>query len=116
LPADAVKGAFLMSGIYDLYPAMLSSRGNYVNISTAQQADASAMRHLNRIGCPVAVCWAAADSPEFKRQSMILADALEGMGRLASRTVTFGNHFTEIKELSKPESELSRALYALMKI
>jgi arylformamidase len=116
LPADTVKGGFLMSGMYDLYPAMLSSRGKYVQITEAEQAEASAMRHLHRIACPVALCWAQVDSPEFRRQSMVFADSLEGLGKLASRTIAVANHFTEIKQLTKPDSPVSRALYALMKI
>lgn len=116
LPDDAVKGAFLMSGLYDLHPAMLSSRGQCVRISASEQAEASAMRHLDRVNCPVAICWATTDSPEFRRQSMVFADALDGMGRLASRTVAVANHFTEIKQLTKRDSPVSRALYALMEI
>ncbi|MGF7162440.1 arylformamidase [Rhodoligotrophos appendicifer] len=117
LPADTVKGALVMSGMYDLYPAMLSSRGRYVNITPAEQAAASAMRHLDRIACPVAVTWAVSESPEFRRQSMTFASALEGMGRLESRTEVFtANHFTEPRQLDRPDTQVSRALFNLMKI
>jgi arylformamidase len=57
------------------------------------------------------------DSPEFRRQSQVFAAALEGMGRLASRTEAFSaNHFEEPRQLEKPDSELSRALFSVMKI
>lgn len=117
LPADAIKGAFLMSGMYDLYPVTLSSRGKYMRLTPQEQAAASAMRHLDRVNCPVAVTWADLDSPEFKRQSMVFAQALQGMGRLASRTVVFAaNHFQEPQRLATPDSEVSRGLFSLMKI
>jgi arylformamidase len=117
LPADTIKGAFLMSGMYDLYPVMLSSRGKYVGLTAEEQAAASAMRHLDRVTCPVAIAWADLDSPEFKRQSQVFAQALQGMGRLASRTVVFAaNHFQEPQHLAKPDSELSGALLKLMGI
>jgi len=117
LPRDTVKGALLMSGMYDLYPAMLSARGKYVQITAQEQAAASAMRHLDQIACPVAVAWAISDSPEFRRQSSTFADALEGMGRLASRTPVFtANHFTEPRQLDTPDSPLSRVLFSLMNI
>ncbi len=117
LPADTLKGALLMSGMYELYPAMLSSRGKYVQISADELAAASAMRHLDRISCPVAVSWAVSDSPEFRRQSSTFADALEGMGRLASRTPLFtANHFTEPRQLDTPDSQLSRVLFSVMGI
>lgn len=117
LPADAIKGAFLMSGMYDLYPVMLSSRGQYVKITPQEQAAASVMRHLDQIRGPVAIAWADLDSPEFKRQSKVFASALQGMGRLASRTLAFAaNHFQEPQRLARPDSDMSKALFALMKI
>ncbi|RWH29310.1 MAG: alpha/beta hydrolase [Mesorhizobium sp.] len=33
LPADALKGGLLMSGMYDLYPVMLSSRSSYLHLT-----------------------------------------------------------------------------------
>jgi arylformamidase len=117
LPADTIKGALLMSGMYELYPAMLSSRGKYVQITPQEIDAASAMRHLRMVTCPVVVANGDRESPEFRRQSMVLADALQGMGRLAARTELFAtNHFQVPQRLSKPDSELSQTLYALMKI
>jgi arylformamidase len=117
LPADTIKGAMLMSGMYELYPAMLSSRGKYVQITPQEMDAASAMRHLRMVNCPVVVANGDRESPEFRRQSTVLADALQGMGRLEARIELFGtNHFQVPQLLSKPDSELSHLLYALMKI
>ena len=117
LPADTIKGAMLMSGMYELYPAMLSSRGKYVQITPQEIDAASAMRHLRMVNCPVVVANGDRESPEFRRQSTVLADALQGMGRLAARIELFAtNHFQVPQRLSKPDSELSQLLYALMKI
>lgn len=117
LPADAIKGALLMSGMYDLYPVRLSSRSKFLHITPQEEAAASPMRHLGRITCPIAVTSADGDSPEFKRQSAVFADALQGMGRLASRTVAFNaNHFQEDDRLGQSDSEISRALFSLMGI
>ena len=115
VPADVVKGALLMSGMYDLYPVMLSSRSSYLKITTEEEAAFSPMRHLHWIACPVAIVWADQDSPEFKRQSAVFADALEGMGRLASCTELFNtNHFQEVKQLAHADSAASRMLFSLM--
>jgi arylformamidase len=117
LPADAVKGGLLMSGMFDLYPAMLSSRGKYVQITKEEEAEASAMRHLDRITCPIAVAWAVSDSVEFRRQSAVFAGAWRGMGKLSSQTEVFtANHFTEPRQLGDPNSALCWVLYTLMKI
>jgi arylformamidase len=115
LPVDAIKGALLMSGMYDLYPVLLSSRGSFLHVTAEEQAAFSPMRHLDKIACPVAISLADEDSPEFKRQSSVFADALQGMGRLASRTVVFNaNHFQEEDKLGQTDSEVSRALFSLM--
>jgi arylformamidase len=112
-----VKGALVISGMYDLHAPMLSARSKYVKITAEELDAASAMRHLGRIRCPVAVAWSVGDSPEFRRQARVFADALEGMGRLAGRSEVFSpNHFEEPRQLADADSSLSRVLYALMKI
>ena len=113
----AVKGALLISGMYDLHAPLLSARSNYVKITPEQLDAASAMRHLGRIRCPVAVAWSVGDSPEFRRQAQVFAAALQGMGRLAESAEVFSpNHFEEPRQLENPESTLSRMLYSVMKI
>jgi len=110
-----VKGALLISGMYDLHAPLLSARSKYVKITPQELDAASAMRHLGRIRCPVAVAWSVGDSPEFRRQAQVFAAALAGMGRLASRTEVFSpNHFEEPRQLGDPDSALSRVLQALM--
>jgi arylformamidase len=82
-----------------------------------QMDAASAMRRLRIVNCPVVVANGDRESPEFRRQSTMLADALQGMGRLEARIELFGtNHFQVPQRLSKPDSDLSQLLYALMKI
>lgn len=117
LPADAIKGGFLMSGMYDLYPVMLSSRSSYLHLTPVEVVEFSPIRHLDRITCPIAVLSADEDSPEFKRQSDVFADVLRGMGRLASRTVVFdANHFQEPERMAHADSAVSRAAFGLMGI
>lgn len=117
LPDDVIKGALVISGMYDLHAPMLSARSKYVKITPTELDAASAMRHLGRIRCPVAVAWSVGDSPEFRRHGQVFAAALQGIGRLASRSEIFSaNHFEEPRQLERPDSELSRVLFSLMKI
>ena len=91
---ETLKGALLISGMYELHAPMLSARSKYVKITPEELAAASAMRHLGRIRCPVAVAWSVGDSPEFRRQGKVLTAALQGMGRLAGGGEIFSaNHF-----------------------
>jgi arylformamidase len=111
----AIKGALLISGMYDLHAPLLSARSKYVKVTPEQVDAASAMRHLGRIRCPVAVAWSVGDSPEFRRHGQVLSAALQGMGRLAGRLEVFSaNHFEEPRQLADPDSELSRLLYSVM--
>ncbi len=115
LPADVIKGALLMSGIYDLYPAILSSRRTYLKLTGDEVAALSPMRHLDRVACPVTVAWGDQDSPEFKRQSTVLADALQGMGLLRARQTLFDtNHFLVPRQLDRPDTILGRAALTMM--
>jgi len=112
-----VRGALVISGMYDLHAPLLSARSKYVKITPEELDAASAMRHLGRIRCPVAVAWSVGDSPEFRRQAQVFAAALAGMGRLASRTEVFSpNHFEEPRQLADPDSALGRVLFSLMGI
>jgi arylformamidase len=45
LPADALKGGFLMSSMYDLHPVVLSSRSKFLHITPEEEVAASPMRH-----------------------------------------------------------------------
>src|SRR5262245_43370506 len=67
LPADLVKGALCVSGMYELHPVRLSARSSYVRFDDRIEHELSPMRHLDRIACPVSVAYADGDSPEFQR-------------------------------------------------
>jgi len=110
-----IKAALLISGMYDLHAPLLSARAKYVKITPEELDAASAMRHLGRLRCPVAVAWSVGDSPEFRRHGRILSEALQGMGRLAGRLEVFSaNHFEEPRQLADSGSALSRLLYSSM--
>ncbi len=115
LSSAPVRGALLMSGTYDLYPVMLSSRRSYLRATAEEVAALSPLRHLDRLSCPVTIAWADQDSPEFKRQSDVFADALQGMNLLAGRHVLFGtNHFEEPEQLNRPDTLLGRTALTMM--
>ncbi|MGI4939888.1 MAG: alpha/beta hydrolase, partial [Janthinobacterium lividum] len=115
LSATPVRGALLMSGTYDLYPVMLSSRRSYLRATQEEVAALSPLRHLDRLPCPVTVTWADQDSPEFKRQSDVFATALQGMGLLAGRHVLFNtSHFEEPEQLNRPDTLLGGVALTMM--
>ena len=115
LPADVVKGAVCVSGMYDLAPVRLSARSDYVKFDDRIEHEYSAQRHLSRLGCPVIVGYGDRESPEFQRQSTEFAGALRERGKLGALLVGAGcNHFEVIETLADPGGLLGRAAQELM--
>jgi arylformamidase len=111
LPAPNIKGATLLSGLYDLYPVMLSARRRYIDLSSEQIEALSPMRNLNRVAGCVTIAWGSKDSPEFKRQSEVFAAALGGMGRLARPALVLDcNHFEILEALNEAEHPLTKTM------
>ena len=115
-PADLIKGGVAMSGMYELFPVMLSARSSYVKVSKADIAALSPLRHLDKLNCPVVVVNGDRESPEFQRQAAEFSTVLAGMGALKGRFVLAGkNHFEVPEELNGANNELSKAVLAMMK-
>jgi arylformamidase len=53
LPADIIKGALLLSGMYDLKPVRLSKRALYVKFTDEMEQALSAQRHLDKLAPPL---------------------------------------------------------------
>jgi arylformamidase len=98
LPSDIVKGALLISGIYDLKPVRLSKRSQYVHFDDETEEALSSQRHLDRLSTPVVIAYGTQESPEFQRQSREFAAAVKAAGKPVDLIVGEGyNHF-EIQE------------------
>jgi arylformamidase len=114
-PPDLLKGGLLMSGIYELYPVMLSSRRDYLTLTGEDVVALSPLRHLDRLRCLLTIAWGDLESPEFKRQGATFADAVQGMGLLKSRHVLFDtNHFQMPMQLYRPDTPLGLAALTMM--
>jgi len=104
-PAD-VKGALLVSGIYDLEPVRLSARNELLGLDADQARALSPAARIPPAPCPVVVAWGGAELDEFQRQSADLADAWEAAGGEARRVhLPADNHFSITRQLSDPTSE-----------
>ena len=110
VPGTVLKGGLSVSGMYELDPVMLSARSSYVKISDEEKGALSALRHLDRIACPVTLAYGDGESPEFKRQSRDMAAALKAKGKSAELIEVKGvNHFEIIETLGKPDGALGKA-------
>jgi arylformamidase len=113
LPADAIKGGFCISGIYDLAPVRLSKRSAYVTFDDATVEALSPMRHLGNIRAPLIVAHGTDETPEFQRQARAFAGAVKD-----SRLIVAENygHFDLPETLIGPYGILGRAALAMMKL
>jgi arylformamidase len=117
LPRDTVKGATLCSGMYDLKPARLSKRGDYVKFTDATEDALSAQRHLDRITCPVTVLHGTLETPEFQRQTREFAAALKAAGKAVRLIVAENyNHFEIGETLNNPYGPFGRASLEMMRL
>lgn len=115
LPADVVKGALLVSGMYELHPASLSARRSYVDLSVDVVERLSPQRHIEHIACPLTVAYGSKETPEFQRQSREFAAAVAHAGKPVQLLVAQGyNHFEVAEDLGNPYGPAGRTVLQMM--
>jgi arylformamidase len=117
LPADAVRGGFLTSGMYDLEPVRLSSRSDYLRFTDAVVEALSPKRHVDRLTCPILVAHGTLETPEFQRQARDFVAAAKSAGKPAELLIAAGyNHFEILETLGNPYGLLGQAALRMMKL
>src|SRR5579863_2619185 len=117
LPADVIKGAVLVSGMYDLRGPRLSSRSSYVKFDDSTEEALSPQRHIDRLTTPLIIAYGSLETPEFQRQSRDFAAAVKDAGKPVELLRGEGdNHFEFIETLGNPYSPLARAALGQMKL
>ena len=117
LAADTIKGAVLLSGMYDLKPVRLSKRSAYVTITDRTEELLSAQRHLGGLATPLIVAYGTCETPEFQRQSRDFAAAVTAAGKPVDLVVGEGyNHFELLETLANPYGLMGRAMFEQMKL
>jgi arylformamidase len=111
-PPDTIKGALLISGVYDLEPIRLSYVDVPLGLSAADVAAWSPLRLAPTANCPVAIVWGESDTAEFRRQSR---DYAAWLGRLQRAVTSYEfagrDHFDILFEfLSCPSRLMDAAL------
>jgi arylformamidase len=117
LPADAFKGAVLLSGMYDLAPVALSKRSAYVKFTDAMVERLSAQRHIAGLHTPLVLAIGTCETPEFQRQSRDFAAAVQAAGKPVELIVGEAyNHFELLETLANPYGLAGRAMLAQMRL
>jgi arylformamidase len=115
LPSDLLKGALLVSGMYDRKPVRLSKRSEYVAFTDEIEHALSPQRHLDRLGAPVLLSYGTYESPEFQRQTRELHAAMQAAGKASTLLVADGyNHVEIVEAIASPYGLLGRAVLRQM--
>jgi arylformamidase len=112
-----VKGAVLLSGMYDLKPVRLSSRSSYVKIDDATEEALSPQRHIDKINVPLVVMYGNRETPEFQRQSRDFAAAVKAAGRPVELIVGENYvHMETVESLANPYGLAGGAALRMMNL
>jgi arylformamidase len=117
LPADVLKSGFMVSGMYDMHPVLLSARSSFVKLEPVEARALSAIHHVDRLVAPVTVAWGGLETPEFQRQPQAFADAVVAAGKPVARlAVAAENHFAILERWADPKSSLANASLQAMEM
>lgn len=115
VPGDIIKGALLVSGVYDLKGPRLSSRSSYVKFDDLTEDALSTQRHIDKIHSPLIIAYASLDTPEFQRQSREFAAALKAARKPVELIRGEGyNHLEFTETLGNPYGILGSAALGQM--
>jgi len=115
LPADAVKGAVLISGLYDLAPLVATGINHAVGLDEDLAVRESPLHMRPVHALPVIVAVGGLESEEFQRQSRDLAEVWAQRGAASELLILDGlNHFTALEALGDPASDLGRRAMRLI--
>ena len=112
---NAIAGAILLSGVYDIEPLVGTRVGAPLNLTAADAAGLSPMRLGLGGPVPTIVAWGENETSEFKRQSRNYASRLEDAGfPVSAFEVAGANHFDIVLGLADRTTTLGRATLELI--
>ncbi|MDE0391323.1 MAG: alpha/beta hydrolase [Rhodospirillales bacterium] len=115
LPANLVKSAVSISGIYDLEPIRLCYLNDKVGLDAAEAQRNSPVAQRYPVPAPLMLVSGDIESAEYERQAEAMAAVWVALGYPLSRLALPGyNHFTMAEQLREPDSDLTRATMAQM--
>ena len=115
VPDDAVAGAVLLSGIYDLAPLVGTYIDAALRLTAADTSALSPIRLPHGRSVPAIVTWGEFETGEFKRQSRAYAEKLQVCGFSVSAFEVAGtNHFDIVFGLANRTNTLGRATLELV--
>lgn len=105
----AVRGALLISGIYDLEPIRLSSLNDAIGMDEGEARACAPLHAVPSRTAPTILAFGAYERPEIRRQSADYAACLEALGRRARpMPISSCDHFSVLETLADPTGVLAQ--------
>ena len=115
LGLECVRGALLISGIYDLEPIRISSLNGPINMDWKEARLNSPLHAVPDRVPPVTIAHGALERPEIQRQSADYCQALRSLGHDAVLVpIPETDHFSVLETLSDPNGVLACELVRLV--
>ncbi len=115
LPADVVKGACAISGLYELEPLLQCEPNEKLRLDIESARRYSPVYHLSGRPTPAVIACGGNESAEFRRQTAAYADTLKEAGYPVTHMEVAGHdHFSIIGEMANPESLLFQAVIKMI--
>jgi arylformamidase len=114
IPADVIKGALLISGIFDPLPAMRTTVNAEIRLTPELSARHNYAAHPPRASCPAWVVAGGEEPAPWIDQSVQYAHHLRRHGMLPGLLVVPGcHHFDILDQFADPESDIAHLLARL---
>jgi arylformamidase len=113
LPADLVKGAYAISGLFDLMPMLQFSFNADIRLDAASAKAMSPVEHQPPWPMPVGTAAGALESDAFRRQARLLAERWP-MSVKGHLDVPGCHHLSVAEALAEPSGELFRSVRAFV--
>ncbi len=114
LPANAIKGATGISGLYDLEPIRLSQVNGPLQLSAEDALrNSPAQQPLPTVPPPAILAFGSLESDEYGRQTAAYADVLRHAGRApVSLDIAGHHHFSILEAFGNPQHRFGEAVLA----
>ncbi len=114
-PDDAIAGATLLSGLYDLEPLPLTYINDWMGLDAAGARRNSPIHFPPARPIPLVFSYAPNETDEFKRQTEIELAACRAVGCRCEFVAMPGtNHFELVLAMADPDSLLTRTIWRTM--
>jgi arylformamidase len=114
--ADLIKGACLISGIFNLIPIRLSDLNQVLQMNTEAAFRNSPVQYAPASQSPVSILVGGDETNEFLDQSRELYDCWKDIIPVEILAVEGINHYSIVETMLDPVSPLHQAICRLMKI